>query len=264
MPSFALEGGPLGHFKKDCPSGETRTKEIGNAVSPRLLQWELRGKTQVFTYRQVEISIDPVPGAVPYSVTMGSSSSIVSREQRRASEDNIGVVMKEELLQNFPSVNFGFPRMESEHDDKRWLELLSDSIAILSSPRDGIVVAVALRGKRTRTTQNIKSEDVGGVGNLCYGDLRDCDHATIPTIEVFIHPGSENVSRRKEAILVTQYLKLISPPMLARLDCATGQGSEIRRQSGLLVQPEILQCEVEIISTMGFCHKMLPKSSQGV
>ncbi|GJY57263.1 hypothetical protein Tco_0456378 [Tanacetum coccineum] len=54
--------------------------------------------------------------------------------------------------------------------------------------------------------ENIKSEDVEELVILVYGDLRDCDHAMSPTIEVF-YPSRvrENVPRRKEANIGGQY-----------------------------------------------------------
>ncbi|GJX61386.1 putative reverse transcriptase domain-containing protein [Tanacetum coccineum] len=90
-----------------------------------------------------------------------------------------------------------------------------------------------------RKPENIKNEDVGGVGYLVMvWHLRTVDHGTSPTIRSIL---SIHVSEK-----MYQYVK-----------------AEHQRQSGLLVQPEIPQWKWDNIMDGFFGHKA-PKSSQGM
>ncbi|GJX61826.1 putative reverse transcriptase domain-containing protein [Tanacetum coccineum] len=102
-----------------------------------------------------------------------------TRRARRDSEDNMELLKKEELYAKiFQVVNFGFPIVQFlEAFD--WEKVEPGSDGTLAS-MEGLVTLL--------------------------WRFADCDHARVPQVEVF-YPSRfrENVSRRKEAILVAQY-----------------------------------------------------------
>ncbi|GJR54041.1 putative reverse transcriptase domain-containing protein [Tanacetum coccineum] len=110
--------------------------------------------------------------------------------------------------------------------------------------------------------KKIKKEDVGGVRIPCYGDVKDCDHARVPTrLNTLFIRVQTKCTRIKETIWWAAIMKANSPPMYAKWFTCAKFKAEHQRPSGLLVQPEIPQWKWDNI-TMDFVTK-LPKSSQG-
>ncbi|GJW17496.1 putative reverse transcriptase domain-containing protein [Tanacetum coccineum] len=143
-----------------------------------------------------------------------------------------------------------------------------------------------------RKPENIKKEDVGGMlvenskdpeklrteklepradGTLClngrswlpcYGQLKDCDHATIPHKSKYLFiPGSDKMYQDMKKLYWWPNMKANIATYVSKcLTCAKVK-AEHQRPSGLLVQPEIPQWKWDNI-TMDFVMKLL-KSLQG-
>ncbi|GJV59892.1 putative reverse transcriptase domain-containing protein [Tanacetum coccineum] len=174
---------------------------------------------------------------------------------------------------------------------RRWLELLSDyDCDIRYHPGKANVILKLSQTKRPKT-ENIKSEDVGGMlvenakfpeaireqklepradGTLClngrswlpcYGDLRTVIMHESHKSKYSIHPGSDKMYQDMKKLYWWPNMKAdIATYVNKCLTCAKVK-AEHQRPSGLLVQPKIPEWKWDNI-TMDFVTK-LPKTSQG-
>ncbi|GJT06975.1 putative reverse transcriptase domain-containing protein [Tanacetum coccineum] len=148
---------------------------------------------------------------------------------RRASEDNIGILLKNESLnQNFQNVNFD-PKVQFLGKNGTTVKSVAFSLTIgLDLPKQ-----IFNAHTEARKPENIKSEDCS---EKMYQDVK----------KLYWWPNMK-------ADIATYVSKCLT--------CAKVK-AEHQRQSGLLVQPEIPQWKWDNI-TMDFVTK-LPKSSQGM
>ncbi|GJT91372.1 hypothetical protein Tco_1080217 [Tanacetum coccineum] len=100
-----------------------------------------------------------------------------NRRARRALEDNIGVLKKEVVCKNFPSVNFGFPRSIEELTIMIWTlssSVRSEDLETLNGNTlrvQALVMTISLdlakqilnAQTEARKPENINNEDVGGM-----------------------------------------------------------------------------------------------------
>ncbi|GJT42284.1 hypothetical protein Tco_0950999 [Tanacetum coccineum] len=189
------------HFKKDCPQWKNKNQGNGNAVA--------------------KAYVVGVAGQNP-------DNNVVTERARHEvqSDDNIGLLKKRSSMQNFPSVNFGFPKQ------RRWFSVaLVIRCDIRYHPEKANVVADALSRKEwepplrvralvmtisldlpkqilnaqteARKPENIKSEDVGGmlIENAKFPEALRTEKLEPRTVimheshksKYSIHPGSEKM-----------------------------------------------------------------------
>ncbi|GJR84712.1 putative reverse transcriptase domain-containing protein [Tanacetum coccineum] len=165
-----------------------------------------------------------------------------------------------------------------EHETRRWLGFLSDSIGhSLSTRKEAQTEALK--------PENLTAEDVGGMlrqdltkerlkpradGTLClnnrswlpcYGDLRTLVMHESHKSKYSIHPGSDKMYQDLKQLYWWPNMKANIATYVSKcLTCAKVK-AEHQKPSGLLVQPEIPEWKWEKI-TMDFVTK-LPKTANG-
>ncbi|GJU76799.1 putative reverse transcriptase domain-containing protein [Tanacetum coccineum] len=164
---------------------------------------------------------------------------------------------------------------EGSEDFCRWLEFLSDyDCEIRYHPGKPNVVADALSRKERSKPLRVRALN-RKVGTPCRWNsmlqwqelvtilwrLEDRDHARVPQVKIFIHPGSNKMYQDMKKLYWWPNMKANVATYVSKyLTCAKVK-AEHQRPSGFLVQPDIPQWKWDNI-TMDFVMK-LPKSSQG-